>query len=306
MALTSLGPSHPALGQDPSASDAELAKARAENDQLKAKLAELEAVLAKQMAVSLEQKAMTEVGKKMLEVLQQERKQLADQMAQIQAERDKGQASIVDLTDQLNKAFAEVKRLKEENARLAAAVPNPPAGAGPPPAIEGVVLGVAAGNLVEISIGADDGLKAGHRLTVFREAAGKKTQLGLVDILQTTKDKSICRIDAKSAQGEIVKGDRVASGDLPATAAAVDPGKPPYLVGGDVLSVDEDGQLEISFGISDGVAIGHRLEVYRLQGAEGIYVAQIEVVRVSNGTSVCKAVQTMGSIRKGDRVTSKL
>ncbi len=295
-----------ALGQDTSSAEAELAEAQAENAKMAVKVAELEAALAQKAAMVNEHQAMTELNKKMLAVLQQESQQLRQQMAALQDERDNSQKSVVDLTDQLQKAFAELKRLKEENARLAAVVPAPPNGVSPPPKVEGLVLGVASGGLVEISIGTDDGLKAGHRLTVFREAAGKQTQLGLIDVLQASKDKAICRVDTKSAQAEIAKGDRVTTGNLAAPPVAVAPGAPPLLVGGEVVAVGENGEIVVSFGASDGVAIGHRLEVYRLQGAEGIYVAQVEVVRPAAKTSVCKAVQTMGSIRKGDRVTSKL
>jgi vacuolar-type H+-ATPase subunit I/STV1 len=78
------------------------------------------------------------------------------------------------------------------------------------PTVDGVVSQVrraAGAQLVEVTIGADDGLKAGNTLEVFR---GSK-YLGRVDILQTSPDKSVGRVDRRFQQGQIQEGDRVAT-----------------------------------------------------------------------------------------------
>lgn len=78
------------------------------------------------------------------------------------------------------------------------------------PTVDGVVTQVrraAGAQLVEVTIGADDGLKAGNTIEVFR---GTK-YLGRVEILQTSPDKSVGRVDRRFQQGRIEEGDRVAT-----------------------------------------------------------------------------------------------
>jgi hypothetical protein len=78
------------------------------------------------------------------------------------------------------------------------------------PAIDGVVSQVrraAGAQLIEVTIGADDGLKPGNTLEVFR---GSK-YLGRVEVLQTSPDKSVGRVDRRFQQGQIQEGDRVAT-----------------------------------------------------------------------------------------------
>jgi hypothetical protein len=78
------------------------------------------------------------------------------------------------------------------------------------PTVDGVVSQIrraAGAQLVEVTIGADDGLKAGNTVEVFR---GSK-YLGRVEILQTSPDKSVGRVDRRFQQGQIQEGDRVAT-----------------------------------------------------------------------------------------------
>jgi hypothetical protein len=301
-----------AAAQDVSALQAELAKARAVNQQLMAKVAELESALAKEIAARREGQAAGEVTEKMMAVLQQEVQKFQNKTAQLQTQRDENQKSVVDLTDQLHKAFSETKLLKEQNARLLSLVPNPPVGVGAPPKLDGTVTSAPNANLIEVSLGVDNGLKSGHQLTVYRTVGANRTVLAQVEVLQATAKKSICRFDPKSLKGEILKGDSVTTelqSAPPAVDGVSDPGQLPDLVDGKVLSVSGEGEaceVEISFGASDGLRPGHQLEVYRLLSREGIYVGRVKVVRTTAKTSVCKAVATQGTIRQGDRVTSKL
>lgn len=76
-----------------------------------------------------------------------------------------------------------------------------------PPAVDGVVTAVGRGNLLEISIGSDDGLKKGHTLDVFRGA----TYLGRVVVREAKPDRSVVEILPEYRRGLIRKNDRVAS-----------------------------------------------------------------------------------------------
>jgi hypothetical protein len=78
------------------------------------------------------------------------------------------------------------------------------------PTVDGVVSQVrrtAGAQLVEVTIGADDGLRAGNTVEVFRGTR----YLGRVEILRTSPDKSVGRVDRRYQQGQIQEGDRVAT-----------------------------------------------------------------------------------------------
>jgi signal transduction histidine kinase len=78
------------------------------------------------------------------------------------------------------------------------------------PTVDGVVKQIrrtGGAQFVEVSIGADDGLKAGNTLEVFR---GSK-YLGRVDIVSTSPDKSVGKVDRRFQQGQIQEGDSVAT-----------------------------------------------------------------------------------------------
>jgi hypothetical protein len=128
----------------------------------------------------------------------------------------------LDATEELHKAAAEYNATRERNEQLTkqnsgmtsvmlgkGIDPNTDPGAVVPP-VEGVVSKIerkAGGQLVEVTIGADDGLKAGNTLEVSRGAK----YLGRVEIIQTSPDKSVGRVDRKFQQGQIQEGDRVAT-----------------------------------------------------------------------------------------------
>lgn len=78
------------------------------------------------------------------------------------------------------------------------------------PIVEGVVNQIRRtpnAQLVELSIGADDGLKTGNTLEVSR---GDK-YLGRLEIIETSPDKSVARVDRRYQEGQIQEGDRVAT-----------------------------------------------------------------------------------------------
>ena len=75
---------------------------------------------------------------------------------------------------------------------------------------DGLVAAVrrrGATRLIEITIGADDGLRTGHTVEVFRGAK----YLGRAEIIRTAPDRAIGKIDRRFLQGQIQEGDRVAT-----------------------------------------------------------------------------------------------
>ena len=88
----------------------------------------------------------------------------------------------------------------------------------PPPTVQGEVLetkrgGRAGSDLVEISLGLDDGLVEGHKLSVYRPAEGNRaaSYLGEIRIVYVTPDRSVGVVVARAKNGIIAKGDNVTS-----------------------------------------------------------------------------------------------
>ncbi len=144
---------------------------------------------------------------------------LRTDMRAAQEERDAHFKEVVRLTDQLHAAVFELNQLKETNRELLvdltqvknkmrAANIDPDAELGLP-VVEGLVLAILGDGLVEISIGSDDGLRPSHQLYIYRAAAGQSTFVGKIEVLRTDVDRAVCKII--QSQGNVVKGDRVAS-----------------------------------------------------------------------------------------------
>jgi hypothetical protein len=78
------------------------------------------------------------------------------------------------------------------------------------PTVNGLVSQVrrsGGAQYVEVTIGADDGLSEGNTLEVSRGAR----YLGRIEIVETSPDKSVGRVDRRFQQGQIQEGDRVAT-----------------------------------------------------------------------------------------------
>jgi hypothetical protein len=76
-----------------------------------------------------------------------------------------------------------------------------------PPAVRGEVIEIGEKDLVEISVGSDDGILVGHTLDVYRDQA----YLGKVVVLKTSPDRAVAEILPEFKRGTIRKGDRVAT-----------------------------------------------------------------------------------------------
>jgi hypothetical protein len=138
----------------------------------------------------------------------------------IQQDRDDKLARVVALADGVNQAKTMLTQLEERKQQLIAQVAyqktvllendiNPD---GPRPVslqkpVDGVVTAVGEQELIEISIGLDDGIREGVTLEVYRD----NKYLGKVIVRKVTANRSVAWIDPKFKQAPIRKGDRVAS-----------------------------------------------------------------------------------------------
>jgi hypothetical protein len=156
-------------------------------------------------------------------------KVLSDQVTQVSAQnranedaRDRQFKAMLTATEEVNQRAGEFESALERNQDMARLIADMTAvmqanGIDPQtdpnavmPIIDGVVSSIARrdGNqFVEVTIGADDGLKPGHTLEVFR---GSK-YLGRLDVLRTSPDKAVGQVIRSFQQGAIQEGDRVAT-----------------------------------------------------------------------------------------------
>lgn len=149
--------------------------------------------------------------------LEEENKRIRDELRLVQRDLDQKFLVVVDLTDKLNQAeslrqlldernreaafqMAQMKMVLDANGLTADSLVSHI-----PPKVEGVVLAVSDRDLLEISIGADDGLKVGHSLDVYRG----NTFLGRIVIRRTAPDRAVGQLIKELQRGQIKGGDRV-------------------------------------------------------------------------------------------------
>lgn len=163
--------------------------------------------------------AALDTSTKNLEKLTAEVQGLRDNIRTTQEDRDKQFHAVVKLTDEVHKKVGELAVLQERNAQLARDVakarvllakhgedintsPN-----ATPPALRGKVLAVNADKMIELSLGADDGLRVGNTLDIFR---GDR-YIGRVQIMRTSSDKAIGKILTEYTKTTVQRGDDVAT-----------------------------------------------------------------------------------------------
>jgi F0F1-type ATP synthase membrane subunit b/b' len=186
---------------------------RREQDQAKLKQSERDAI-ALNTATQAESKK-----------LREEVEGLRQKEEQAQADRDKHFKEVQRLTDELHDRANELSTLKERSRTLTADLakatdtlrlfklnPNIDYKDKQPPAdLTGVVMAVRAGGLVEISIGADSGLLKGHPMEVYRVTSSGSSYVGRINVMETTPDRAVCKIDPRYQQSDIKNGDSVTS-----------------------------------------------------------------------------------------------
>ena len=77
-----------------------------------------------------------------------------------------------------------------------------------PPELDGVVTAVRDTNLIEVSLGSDEGIQAGHKLDIYRQDG---SYIGRVEVTDTVSDRAVARIVPEYRQGVVRIGDRVAT-----------------------------------------------------------------------------------------------
>ncbi|MBL9094072.1 MAG: hypothetical protein JNL96_22835 [Planctomycetaceae bacterium] len=181
--------------------------------QIAAKAQEIQAITAdKQMTSANIEKLTVEVGKKSADI-----EKLTLEVANKNDEIQRKHEDVVRLTNQLSQLGTELAKLQNQVKVLVAkqtpatqtsgAVADAAA-----PKLEGIVR-AATNDLVEISLGSDDGVARGQTMYVYRPGAtAAATKLiGRIEILQTTADVSVGRILEDYRKGIIEKDDRVAT-----------------------------------------------------------------------------------------------
>lgn len=161
-----------------------------------------------------------EENRKEMSRLKDEVEKIREEIRVTRLDRDAQLSKARELTDKLNQGEGELRRLKERSDELVAqlsraqlvldrndlSIDAPIDGL--PPKVDGVVTAVRDENQIEVSIGADEGLRRGHTLEVYRQDGG---YLGRVIVIETNPDRAVTRVIPEFRQGVIRKGDRVAT-----------------------------------------------------------------------------------------------
>lgn len=151
--------------------------------------------------------------------LTEETKRLREAKVKAEQAHDEQLAQAVALNDKLEEERGASAKLKERNNALAQlsiqqklvmdshGLTIDSISKEPPP-VDGVITKVSASHpLVEISLGSDDGLKAGHRLEVFRG----NSYLGRIVIRETSPNRAVGLIVKELQRQPFQEGDRVAT-----------------------------------------------------------------------------------------------
>ena len=140
-----------------------------------------------------------------------------EELRTIMKDLDDKFAQVVTLTDQLNQAeslkaildernkeaafqMAQMKMVMDRNGLTIDSLVSHI-----PPKVDAVVLEVSDKDLVEISIGSDDGIKVGHSMEVYRG----NSYLGRIVIRRTSGDRAVGQLIKELQRGQIKRGDRV-------------------------------------------------------------------------------------------------
>ncbi len=156
--------------------------------------------------------------------LRQEVQTLRTNIQTAQQDRREAFNRLVKLTDEMHQVANELTSLKSRNVQLSQQLadatqvlrkfslePVPAKYEGVPPQATGRISALTGSGLVEIDIGADEGLQKGHRLEVYRIGADQSKYLGRIELIEVQPDKAVAKILPEFQKGAIQVGDRVAS-----------------------------------------------------------------------------------------------
>jgi hypothetical protein len=127
----------------------------------------------------------------------------------------------VSTTDDLMNAVAERQKLEKLQRELATQIVQMKAAleytktalgtymkTSSPEGLEGEVTSAPRPDVVEISVGYDDGVRKGHKFQVTRPSNGK--YIGIIEVIQVDyPNRAVCRPDKSMQSDQIQKGDHV-------------------------------------------------------------------------------------------------
>ena len=151
-----------------------------------------------------------------LEQVNQRNTELQDQVfsAQLKA------SQLQDLYDDSESELVQLRRaVRTSGTALASGdVRVPQSSVEPPPPIDGLIKNIKEDktgrvDLVEISVGSDDGLKKGQTLDAYRGADNgqRPKYLGKIELVAVYNDSAVARVVSATKSGIIERGDRVTS-----------------------------------------------------------------------------------------------
>jgi hypothetical protein len=127
---------------------------------------------------------------------------LSEKLSQADHQKDELKKQIDEVAKDLAKADKVLRQFRLDKNKDYSSVP---------PVVDGLITATQGAGLVEISIGSDQGLLKGHRLEVYRTGGGQSVYVGRIEVVSTAPDRSVCRIDPKFQNSNMMVGDRVAS-----------------------------------------------------------------------------------------------
>ena len=212
------------LEEERSAQRQALAKLENENDELQRHREQSEKKYADLIQEKSDAVAGINAAHETLGKLREEVEKLRVSIREARKDRSDHFQQVLQTTDKLHQSVNELKRLKKRQADLAADLAkadevlrhfghskDEDTSDIPPDGVPGVVLATPESGLIEISIGADDGIRRGHRLEAFRIGGGASTYLGQVEVVDTAPDKAVCKVIPELRKGTIQRGDHVSS-----------------------------------------------------------------------------------------------
>lgn len=188
-------------------------------DQTNGELAAKEKQLADLQAFKSEAMGTLTTNQNTLASLTKEVEGLRDEIRTAEEDRNAQFTKVVTLTDQINRTQGLFDRLEEKRTQLALQITkmkgvmdklgidlNTPTD-NIPPRVDGWVIAVGSSDLIEISLGSDDGLRKGHKLDVYRNGQ----YLGRVEVMDTQPDRAVASVMKEYRRGIIKKDDRVST-----------------------------------------------------------------------------------------------
>lgn len=175
-----------------------------------------------------------------------------------------------------------------------------------PPRVEGRITTVNnEEQLVEISVGSDDGILRGHELDVFRLGESPR-YLGKLKVFKAEAGKAVAKLIPGTQKGDFAPGDFVAPKfRLRAPKASDD--RRPYVEGRVTAVNNEEKLVGLSVGTLDGLRRGDEIEVVRLHPVPR-YLGKVKIINCKANESVAIAVRgtLKGDLEAGDYVTTRL